>query len=183
MILNTKLAMPVQIFDEWVNGQAENYEYITGEAVAVSSNHKASWLAAKLLILIGVFVLKHKLGRVTGEAGGYKIAGERYIPDVAYISYARQPELSSEGFLSNPPDLAVEIISNPSNMMEQKRLRVKISNYLLEGVTVWVINPDAEEVEIHRNNHPVEIIGKDGVLKGYDVLPNFELAVREIFEE
>lgn len=183
MVLNTKLAMPVEIFDEWVSGQAENYEYIAGEAVEVSSNHKASWLAAKLLILIGIFVLKHKLGRVTGEAGGYKIAGERYMPDIAYISYARQPELSSEGFLSNPPDLAVEVISNRSNMMEQKRLRVKISNYLLEGVTVWVINPDAEEVEIHRNNHPVEIIGKDGILRGYDVLPNFELPVKDIFEE
>lgn len=183
MVFHTKLEMPVEMFDGWVGEQAENYEYIAGEAVAVSSNHKASWLAAKWLILIGGFVLKHKLGRVTGEAGGYKIAGERYMPDIAYISYARQPELSSEGFLSTPPDLAVEVIYDLSNMTEQKRLRVKISNYLLEGVTVWVINPDAEEVEIHRNNHPVEIIGKDGVLKGYDVLPNFELAVRDLFEE
>lgn len=183
MVLNTKLEMSVEMFDEWVVGQAENYEYIAGEVVEVSSNYYASEVAGNIFEFVKTFVRINKLGRVTGADGGYRVAGERYIPDVGYVSYAKQPNRSLEGYLSHPPDLAVEVISNPANTTELHQLRVKLSNYLLEGVTVWVVNPETEVVEIHRNNHPVEIIGKDGILRGYDVLPNFELAVRNIFEE
>ena len=183
MVLNTQLDMTVETFDEWVITQESNYEYIAGEVVEVSSNHNASEIAGNVLSFIKVFARNHKLGRVTGADGGYKIAGERYIPDVAFISYAKQPNSSKEGFLSNPPDLAVEVISNPANSAELHQLRVKISNYLLEGVVVWVINPETQQVEIHRNDHPVEIISKTGIIRGYDVLPNFELAVKDIFEE
>lgn len=183
MVLNTKLEMSVEMFDEWVATQTGNYEYIMGEAVEVSSNHRASEIAGNILAFIKVFTRTHKLGRVTGADGGYKIAGERYIPDIAFISYDRQPNPSIEGYLSNPPDLAIEVISNPANASELHQLRIKLSNYLLEGVTVWVVNPETELVEIHRNDHPVEIIGKDGILRGYDVLPNFELPVKDIFEE
>ncbi len=175
--------MTVEEFDEWIIGVDDNYEYIGGEISSILASHHASCIAATTLFFIGEFVIKHRLGRVTGASGGYKIAGERYMPDVAYISYAKQPNTSTESSLSNTPDLAVEVISNLDISQEQKRLRVKLSNYLLEGVMVWVINPDTEEVEIHRRDHPVEIIGKDGILRGYDVLPNFELPVKDIFEE
>lgn len=175
--------MTVEEFDEWIVQQDDNYEYVGGEISSILASHSASCIGANILIAVGQFVHKHRLGRVTGAAGGYKIAGERYMPDVAYISYSKQPNTSSESFLSNTPNLAVEVISNLDIAGEQKRSRVKISNYLLEGVTVWVVNPETELVEIHRNDHPVEIIGKDGILHGYDVLPNFELAVRDIFEE
>jgi len=183
MVINTKLEMSVEMFDEWVETQEGNYEYIAGEAIEVSSNHRASEIAGNILAFIKVFARTHKLGRVTGADGGYRIAGERYMPDVAFISYAKQPNPSTEGYLSHPPDLAIEVISNPANTNELHQLRIKISNYLLEGVTVWVVNPDTELVEIHRNDHPVEVIGTGGILHGYDVLPNFELPVKNIFEE
>jgi Uma2 family endonuclease len=183
MVINTKLEMSVEMFDEWVATQEGNYEYIAGEAIEVSSKHYASEVAGNIFEFVKIFVRINKLGRVTGADGGYRVAGERYIPDVGYVSYAKQPNRSLEGYLSHPPDLAVEVISNPANTNELHQLRIKLTNYLLEGVTVWVVNPETEVVEIHRNNHPVEIIGKDGILRGYDVLPNFELAVRDIFEE
>ncbi|MDZ4672223.1 MAG: Uma2 family endonuclease [Phototrophicales bacterium] len=182
MVLNTQLDMTVEAFDEWAMIQDTRYEYIAGEIVEVSSNYYASKIAAMVLHFILAFVLKHKLGHVTGADGGFRIAGERYIPDVAFISYAKQPTAPRAGYLPNPPDLAVEVISNPANSTESYQLRVKINNYLLEGVVVWVINPETEQVEIYRNNHPVEIIGKTGIIRGHDVLPNFELAVKDIFE-
>lgn len=129
MVVNIHPTMTAETFEEWAQLQDMDYEFIGGEAVEVSSNHYASALAARLLILMGVYILKHKLGWVTGADGGYRVAGERYIPDVAYISYAKQPRPSQEGFLSLPPDLAVEIISNPNNITEQNHLHIKISNY------------------------------------------------------
>ncbi len=175
--------MTVEEFDQWIVQQEDNYEYIGGEISSILASFHASCIAATTLLFIGQFVMKYRLGRITGANGGYKIANERYMPDVTFISYAKQPNTSTEPFLSNTPNLAVEVISNLDISQEQKRLRIKLTNYLLEGVTVWVINPETQQVEIYRNDHPVEIISKTGIIRGYDVLPNFELAVKDIFEE
>ena len=78
-------------------------EYIGGEIVSVVSNSYSSEVAANILISVGSYVKSRKLGRVTGADGGYKVVNERYIPDVAYISQARQPEPSHEAYNPNPP--------------------------------------------------------------------------------
>jgi Uma2 family endonuclease len=130
------------------------------------------------MVFFGAFLLQNKLGRLTGADGGYIIAGERYIPDVAYILYARQPKPSREAYNPNPPDLVVEVLS-PSN--DDDKMRVKITNYLLVGVMVWVINPETREVEIYKPGHKVKILTENDVLDGDDVLPGFTLAVKDVF--
>jgi len=183
MVTSIHPTITAETFEGWAVMQDDNFEFIAGEVVLVSSNHYASALAARLLYLISAFIVPRKLGWVTGADGGYRVAGERYMPDIAYISYAKQPHPSQEGFLSLPPDLAVEIISNPSNIAEQNHLRVKVSNYLLEGVVVWVINPETEQVEIHRNNQPVAILRKTGVIRDEALLPGFELLLTDLFDD
>jgi Uma2 family endonuclease len=159
------------------------YEYIAGEIVEVPSNPFASKIAATILIALGIFLKGKNWGHLTGEAGLYMVAGERYAPDVAYISRARQPELAREGANPNPPELAVEVISDESNAQEQRELRLKLSNYLAAGTMVWVVYPVSQLVEVHRPGKPVQLIGMEGTLDGGDALPGFTLAVREIFGE
>lgn len=64
-------------------------ELIAGEIYEAPSNPKSSYYSAHILIRLGTHVEKHDLGFVTGEAGGYKVNGERYAPDVAFVSKAR----------------------------------------------------------------------------------------------
>ena len=110
------------------------------------------------------------------------IAGERYAPDVAYISNARQPELAREGANPNPPELVVEVISDEASARELDTLMLKVSNYIAAGAIVWVVYPTAQLIRVHVPGQPVRIVSKDGILNGGEVLAGFILAVSEIFE-
>lgn len=155
-------------------------EYIGGEVVEVVLNPRSSAIAGLILAEI-VFFLKDKgWGYVTGADGGYAVAGERYIPDMAYISKARQPQLVAEGYNPNPPELAVEVLS-PSN--DPHLMRIKTANFLAASTTVWIVNPVARTVEVYAPGQPVKRLGTDDTLDGGDVLPGLRIAIAGIFPE
>lgn len=119
--------VPVEEFDRFVllpENAERMFEYIGGEIVEAVSSNYSSEIGARFLIVIGMFVLSNDLGRVTGADGGYQVSGERYIPDVAFVSKAKQPE---------PPDLAVEVLL-PTNDADD--MRIKVVNYLRVGTVV-----------------------------------------------
>ncbi len=180
MVLQTK-QLTVEEFDRIVM-QPENsdklLEYIGGEIVEVVSNNYSSEIAMLIGSLLTVFVRQNDLGRVTGADGGYQVSGERYIPDVAFISKAKQPEPSRAAYNPNPPDLAVEVLS-PSN--DESDMRIKVVNYLRAGTTVWVVSPDKKEVEVYSPVDAPKTVGIDGTIEGGEVLPGFALLVKDIF--
>ena len=153
-------------------------EFIGGEVVEVVSNQRSSAIAAQILIFLGAYVTQHKLGFVTGADGGYSVSGERYIPDVAYVSVERQRALSDEAYSSIPPDLAVEVLS-PSN--EPDEIRIKVVGFLNAGTTVWVVNPNKQRIEVYVPGETPKTLGVDGTIDGGDLLPGFTLAVSAIF--
>lgn len=165
-----------------LSGLAENadkrLEFIGGEVVEVVSNNYSSEIAARLLIEIGLFVRSKNLGRVTGADGGYRVSGERYIPDVAFITKARQPQPSHETYNPNAPDLAVEVVS-PTDA--PKAILDKVVNYLAAGTLVWVIYPDDQQAKIYAPGQPVKTLDKDGTLDGGTVLPGFTFALKDLF--
>jgi Uma2 family endonuclease len=157
------------------------FEFIGGEIVEVPSNPYASKIAGKIFGEIYIYLKTHDIGHLTGEAGGYMISGERYAPDVAYVSYERQSELVGQGYNPNPPELAVEVISDPSNAEEQRRLRFKLTSYLAAGVVVWVVNTQDRLIEVHQVGEVSQKFDTRDVLKVESILPGFELAVKDIF--
>jgi Uma2 family endonuclease len=171
----------VDAFDQFI-ARPENadrlFEYIGGEIVEVPSNPRSSEIASILNLHLLTFVRANKLGRITGEQGGYMVAGERYAPDVAYISYARQPELPETGYNPNPPDLAVEVLS-PTDT--ERRLAFKLHNYAVAGTVVWVVDPKQKLVDVYVPGQPAHTLTEDDTLDGGTVLPGFTLAVRDIF--
>ena len=89
--------MTVEEFDAFVL-RPENidreFEFIGGKVYDTLTSPAASNFAARIVGFLGVYLLKGDIGYLTGADGGYRVSGERYIPDVGFISYARQPELS-----------------------------------------------------------------------------------------
>jgi Uma2 family endonuclease len=176
-----KRTVTEQEFDEFVmlpENADRMFELIAGEIVEVVSNPNSSRLGMKIGARITIFVDEHDLGYVTGADGGYIVAGERYIPDAAFVSKAKYPVLAEDGYNPYPPDLAVEVLS-PSNT--DTEMRIKVVNYLRAGTTLWVADPNKKQIEVYSPKHPPKTLGIDGVLDGGDVLPGFTLAVREIF--
>jgi Uma2 family endonuclease len=155
-------------------------EFIGGEIIAVVTNNYASEIAARFLIEIGSFIKGKNLGRVTGADGGYKVSGERYIPDVAFISLSKQPEPSHEAYNPNAPDLAIEVVS-PTDL--PKDITDKVANYLAAGTVVWVVYPDKQQAKVYEPGQPVQTIDIDGVLDGGKVLPGFRLVLKDVFFE
>ena len=182
MSLKTPVMTPEQ-FDAWVlqPEQAEkSYEFIAGEIVEkMVSNQKSAQIGAKLLAFIIFHALQHELGRATGEQGGYMINGDRYMPDIGYMSYARQPIDNDDAYNPLAPDLAVEVISPTDTARE---MRVKIVNYLAAGTVVWVVSPDDEQIEIYTPGQPVRMLGIEDTLEGGDILPGFSIPLKTIFQ-
>ncbi|MBZ0287668.1 MAG: Uma2 family endonuclease [Anaerolineae bacterium] len=156
------------------------FELIDGEIIQVPSNPYSSAIAALIIIALGVFIRGKNLGHITGEQGGYMVAGARLAPDVAYISKKRQQALVRQGYNPVAPDLVVEVVS-PSD--DPDVLSDKLKKYAEAGVIVWVVYPKRSEVEVFAPGQPARTLGIDDMLTGGDVLPGFALPVRDIFPE
>ncbi|MBA3867534.1 MAG: Uma2 family endonuclease [Anaerolineae bacterium] len=157
-----------------------NFEYIAGEIVEVVSNSKSSTDGLSLTSEVRVYVKRNKLGRCTGADGGYSVSGEDYIPDGAFMSYARQPVQPSVAYNPLAPDLAIEMLS-PGNTKDE--MTHKIGNYMAADTVVWVGNPETKIIDVYVPGQPVKRLRVGDVLEGGDVLPGFRLAIADIFED
>lgn len=156
-------------------------EYIGGEIVEVPSNPYSSQISARILIELGIFLKASDIeGHLTGEAGGYMIAGERYAPDVAFVSRDKQAQLARTGYNPVPPDLAFEVVSPTDN---ERFVITKVTNYLYAGVVVVVVYPQEKTIAVHRVGQKVDMLESDATLTLPDILPGFSLAIKDIFIE
>ncbi len=180
MAVELERQMSVEEFDKWTLTVDHNYEFVGGEVIEVVSHSYASYVAARLLVRIGSYVEAHQLGYFTGADGGYHVGEERYIPDVGFISNQRHPQPPAETSINLPPDLAVEVVS-PTD--KERALRVKVTNYLAAGTTVWVVYPDEKRIYIHRPNQVVEIVNENQTISNEPTLPGFVLTVADLFHQ
>ncbi len=183
MVLQTTTRMTVDDFERFIT-QPENsdmaYEFIGGEIVTVVSNNYCSQIAMLIGAFITLFVKRNQLGQVTGADGGYIVNGERYIPDVGYISKQRQPTPNHDSYNPQAPDLAVAVISPTDS---PRTLMIKVSNYLASGTTVWIVYPDEREIYVHHPKQGVTLCTVEDTITGRELLPEFTLAVKDIFPE
>jgi Uma2 family endonuclease len=186
MVLEAQKKMTATEFDEWAESQTGDaiFEFIAGEIIEkMPSNLYSSIIGMRIAGFLFVYLLQNKLGVLSGEQGGYKVNDDRYAPDVGFISYAKHPPVSKKGYHNLPPDLAIEIISDSGNKTELRDLRLKISGYLNAGTIVWVVDTEEKQVEIHQIGHNPRVLGINDVLEAPELLPEFKLPIKDIFEE
>lgn len=186
MVLEVQHKMTASEFDEWAEMQDSDlpFEFISGEIIEkMPSNGYSSLIAGQIFGFLFMYLRQNKIGFLTGEAGGYKVNQDRYAPDVAFVSYTKQARVDKKGYNSVPPDLVVEVISDSGNKHELRDLRRKITGYLNTGTIVWVVDADEKQVEIHQMGQNPRVLGMNDVLDAPDLLPNFSLAVKDIFTD
>ncbi|MEO1290293.1 MAG: Uma2 family endonuclease [Chloroflexota bacterium] len=180
MVLQERI-LTVAEFDDFVrlpdHGDTQ-FELIDKQVCSKKSTIKSSQIAMTLGILVGAFVREHGLGYITGADGGYQVSGQRYIPDVAFVSKARQAEPSDETYSSIAPDLAIEVVSPTDS---SANVRIKLTNYLNAGTVVWIVDPSAKTVEVYTPEKSPKKLSEKDTLSGGDVLPDFAVIVKEIF--
>lgn len=139
-------------------------------------------IAANLSFELLSYIRPRRLGLVTTSDSGVLLERDPDTvrePDVAFFSTSRGGAQPTTGYAEQSPDLVVEIVS-PSD--ESERVAAKATMWLSYGVRlVWVVHPDARNVDVHRPGLPIETISEDGHLDGHDVLPGFSCPVSSIF--
>ena len=109
--------------------------------------------------------------------------GRSYVPDVAVFGWDRIP-VDADGTIANdvidPPDIAVEIVSPEQSVNALVR---KCVWYTDNGVKISVlIDPQDESVVLFRPGLAPEVISGDDRIALDEVLADFELTVRELFD-
>ncbi len=102
--------------------------------------------------------------------------------DAVFIANSSLPiRESSEGYLETIPDLVVEVRSKNDTLPAVQR---KVDDYLTAGVkVVWVVDPAARTVTAHRRDAQPQVYLEDDTLTVEDVIPGFQLLVRDALRE
>ena len=77
------------------------------------------------------------------------------------------------------PDLVVEIISPTDKYTD---INIKVDTYLADGVKlIWIIDPQRQTIAVYDGSDVANTLRTDDTLTGGTTLPNFEVAVKDIF--
>jgi Uma2 family endonuclease len=138
----------------------------------VSGNREAD-----LITDLNLWNRQTQLGRVFSSSTIFRLpeGGDR-SPDAAWVANERWESLTPEEQEKFPPicpDFVIELRSRTDSLSQ---LQEKMQEYLNSGLRLgWLINPQAQQVEIYRPNQTVEIVQLPVSLSGEDTLPGFVL--------
>ena len=172
-------------------------ELVEGNIIVMgSSNYQSDEIGSRLLTFLNIWVMPHKLGRVTGSSAGFILPSietdetggdpeKRNLraPDVSFVR-AERLKKTQRDFVQLVPDLMVEVKSkseSPSDTLRDrlKPLQEKIKLFLQLGSTVGIlIDPDKLLVTVYRSNlEPVVLKDNDKLtipelLSGWELISN-----------
>jgi Uma2 family endonuclease len=159
-------------------------ELVDGVLVEKTMGFFESRLAVAIIVALEIYVSKHKLGIVLGEAGTLRILPEQIrIPDICFISWKKFPggKLPTVQVPPVAPDLAVEVLSPSNSKGEMQR---KLRDYFTAGVElVWYIEPATRTAKVYTSPEQYDTLDETQTLLGGNVVPGFELPLRTIFAE
>jgi Uma2 family endonuclease len=145
------------------------------------------WEESAIAFLIGHamlnFVRPRKLGTVLGADGMLRLVpGLLRAPDVSFLARGKLKRYKHGGerYPSVAADLAVEVVSKSNTKAEIAR---KMVEYFAAGTRLaWVADPKTMTVRVHTSPREWVVLGLGDVLDGGEVLPGFQLAVRDVFD-
>jgi Uma2 family endonuclease len=165
------------------------YELVDGCLVRRPMGAESSWVATRIICILGAFLEGKKLGLLFTSEASYQCFPDApkklRRADVSFVRRDRFPDdIVPKAQLKVPPDLAVEVVSPGDNAEE---LEKKVGEYLSAGARlVWVVYPTGRRVVIRRPataaaGRIAELLAQD-TITGEDVIPGFACPVSRFFE-
>jgi Uma2 family endonuclease len=162
--------------------EGEFCELVDGELVRMSPSFlPEARVVRTILLLLGMFVLQHRLGEVFGPDLGYELTPHRVrAPDVSFVSTEKLAAYGNpQEFAKVVPDLAVEVISPE---VKYGYLQRKIRDYFEAGVRLlWIVDPEMHTVTVHRSPVDLRVLTAADTVSGEDVIPGFSCPIAELF--
>jgi Uma2 family endonuclease len=160
------------------------FELVDGVLVEKAMGAYESMLAMEIGRLLKNFVKAHKLGTVLGEAGLLRLApGLVRIPDVAFLSMEKFPggRFPKGAIAPLAPDLAVEVLSASNTVREMDE---KLHDYFTAGARlVWYVDPPPQTIQVFTSPTASRTLTVGQMLDGGNLLPGFQLDIRDLFAE
>jgi Uma2 family endonuclease len=140
-------------------------------------------VAVEVSTCLANFCKKSGAGRVFDADTTYRCFGDPNTArrgDVSFVSAQRmEPGILGQICLEIPADVIVEIVS-PSDVTFETDDKVAL--YLKHGFgEVWVIDPNARTMQIHRPDGPIIFLQGDQLIVGRGPLAGFACSLRDIF--
>lgn len=147
------------------------------------TGYESSKENVELVLQLAIWAKKDGTGKVTESNGAYILPnGATKAPDAAWIEKEQLARFTAEQrkkFLPIAPDFVVELRSESDSLREQQE---KMEEWIENGVRLaWLIDTKTKRVHIYRPDRNAEILENPSRVPGEDVLPGFELDLREIW--
>ena len=160
-----------QINENWQLEETAQGELLIMPPVGAISGNREAEFNADLVI----WNRQTKLGKVFSSSTIFILPnGGKRSPDVAWITNERWQALTLEEQEKFPPlcpDFVIELRSRTDSL---KQLQDKMQEYLDSGLPLgWLIDPQNQQVEIYRQDQPIEIVKLPTTLSGEQILPGF----------
>lgn len=141
-------------------------------------------IARNVFLALHTYVEPRGLGECFPDGVGFALPPRDDTvrsPDAAFVRAGRLPtETLDEDWIPLAPDLAVEVLS-PSE--SHSAVMEKLDDYFAGGTELaWVVDPRRRGVEVHAAGWPMRWVAWGATLDGAPVLPEFRVAVAELFK-
>ncbi len=138
----------VATLQEWLAGEYERRcEFENGELIEMESpSVRHQDIVGLLFAWLYRYCMEKGLGRVCMEVDVALPTGKGYIPDLIFISKAREAELlTREGKVRGAPDLVVEVLSPSTRLRDTTH---KLNEYHRADVRwYWIVDSDSLRVQ------------------------------------
>lgn len=154
-ILNTPAASSATVLDllDPTVTRVRGVELLDGILLEKPKGFREDYLAAWILRLLGQYLDTNNLGALCGSQGLIRLDDNLVrLPDVSFIRWdsvddPAEIENPDGAFLEIPPDLVVEVLSEPNTPRE---MAIKLGEYAKAGVKlVWYVEPVAKTVTVY----------------------------------
>jgi Uma2 family endonuclease len=157
-------------------------ELIDGVLVEKPMGAPEGVLTAEIIRRMGNHNVEYRLGLLFTPDSPFRLfPGLVRLPDVAFVSFDQLPDrkVPMDPISALVPNLAVEVLSEGNTPKEMER---KLKEFFQAGVDlVWIIDPKKRLAHWYTAPDEVHLVTESEVLDGGDVLPGFQLPLRELF--
>jgi Uma2 family endonuclease len=180
MVVQPKL-VTVDEFEQYMalpENRERRFELVNGSIFERDRPEVRGVIAGYIVTEIGQYLIKNEIGRVAVSVHCRPTNDPHNdrLPDVSFVAGNKPVERTSP--VNCLPDLCVEIYTPDDSL---KMMLERAIFYLANGARmVWLIYPRQRIVEVITATYR-ELYTETDVLKGCDVLPGFEVPVKNLF--